>query len=88
MDKDLQISVVAIASSHQGDIVRFGSSSVGRQCVPNCIASLVQFQKLDIQECTQNIMDKILDEGDRLYTMIHDNMTVKQDFFCLRIFQA
>ena len=83
MDKDLQISIVAIASSHQGDIVRFGSSSVGRQCVPNCIASLVQFQKLDIQECTQNIMDKILDEGDRLYTMIHDNMTVKQDFFLL-----
>ena len=83
MDSDLPISVLAVASSHQGDIFRFGSSSVGRQCVSNCIASLAQFQDLEIQKCTQYVMDKILDEGDRLYTVIHEKMTIKQDYFLM-----
>ena len=83
MNNNPHVTIPVFASFHQGDISRFKSSSVGRQCVANCIASIIQFQDICMDECSQDIMDKILYEGDKLYTEIYNGMTNKQDYFLI-----
>ena len=83
MDITSPVTIPVIASSHQGDITRFKSSSVGRQCVANCISCIIQLQSVDIKSLSQHIMDKILDEGDKLYTEIYNKMDVKQHYFLM-----
>ena len=83
MNKSPCVTIPVFASSHQGDITKFKPSSVGRQCVANCIASIIQLQNIHIEQCSQYIMDRILDEGDILYTAIYNSMVIKHDYFLI-----
>ena len=81
--EDQVIIIIAKATSHQGDITHFGTTSVGRQCVPNCVACIAYAQNKNFDKWTHKNMDIILKEGDRLYQEIYDNMVTKQDYFLL-----
>ena len=58
---------IAVGSYHQESVQHFHPQSVGRQCVPNSIASIA-FAKLNaIHTWTQNNVNTILINGDKLY---------------------
>ena len=75
--------IVAHATTHQGDITKFSASSVGRQCVPNCIACIAKLSTLVASDWSISVMDSILVEGDKLYQHIYEAMSTKQTYFLL-----
>ena len=62
--------VVCKASTHQGDAAVFNPSSVGHQCLPNCLIACTMTAVQKPSTWTTNTMDYILYEGDNLYQHI------------------
>ena len=58
------------ASTHQGDAAAFNHSSVGRQCLPNCLIACTVTAVQKPSTWTTDTMDYILHEGDNLYQHI------------------
>ena len=58
------------ASTHQGDVAAFNHSSVGRQCLPNCLIACAMTAVQKPSTWTTDTMDYILHEGDNLYQHI------------------
>ena len=58
------------ASTHQGDAAAFNHTSVGRQCLPNCLIACTMTAVQKPSTWTTDIMDYILREGDNLYQHI------------------
>ena len=55
------------ASTHQGDAAAFNPSSVGRQCLPNCLIACTMTAVHKTSTWTTDTMDYILHEGNNLY---------------------
>ena len=58
------------ASTHQGDAAAFHHSSVGHQCLPNCLITCTVTAMQEPSTWTTDTMDYILHEGDNLYQHI------------------
>ena len=58
------------ASTHQGDAAAFNPSSVGCQCLPNCLIVCTMTGVHKTSTWTTDTMDYILHEGDNLYQHI------------------
>ena len=58
------------ASTHQGDPAAFNPSSVGCQCLPNCLIACTMTAVQKPSTWTTDNMDYILHEGDNLYQHI------------------
>ena len=58
------------ASTHQGDAAAFNPSSVGGQCLPNCLIACTMTAVQKPSTWTTDTMDYILHEGDNLYQHI------------------
>ena len=58
------------ASTHQGDVAAFNHSSVGCQCLPNCLIACAMTAVQKPLTWTTDTMDYILHEGDNLYQHI------------------
>ena len=58
------------ASTHQGDAAAFSPSSVGRQCLPNCLIACTMTAVQKPSTWTRDTMDYILYQGDNLYQHI------------------
>ena len=58
------------ASTHQGDAATYNPSSVGRQCLPNCLIACTMTAVQKPATWTTDTMDYILREGDNLYQHI------------------
>ena len=58
------------ASTHQGDATAFSPSSVGHQCLPNCLIACTMTAVQKPSTWTTDTMDYILHEGDNLYQHI------------------
>ena len=58
------------ASTHQGDAAAFNPSSVGRQCLPNCLIACTMTAVQKPSTWTIDTMDYILHQGDNLYQHI------------------
>ena len=58
------------ASTHQGDVAAFNPSSVGHQCLPNCLIACTMTAVQKPSTWTTDTMDYILCEGDKLYQHI------------------
>ena len=58
------------ASTHQGDAAAFNHSSVGHQCLPNCLIACTVTAVQKPSTWTTDTMDYILHEGDNLYQHI------------------
>ena len=58
------------ASTHQGDAATFNHTSVGRQCLSNCLIACTMTAVQKPSTWTTDIMDYILREGDNLYQHI------------------
>ena len=58
------------ASTHQGDAAAFNHTSVGHQCLPNCLIACTITAVQKPSTWTTDIMDYILREGDNLYQHI------------------
>ena len=61
---------VCKASTHQGDAAAFNPSSIGRQCLPNCLIACTMTAVQKPSTWTTDTMDYILHEGDNLYQHI------------------
>ena len=61
---------VCKASTHQGDAAAFNPSSIGHQCLPNCLIACTMTAVQKPLTCTTDTMDIILHEGDNLYQHI------------------
>ena len=59
------------ASTHQGDAATYNPSSVGLQCLPNCLIACTMTAVQKPATWTTDTMDYILQEGDNLYQHIH-----------------
>ena len=68
LPQDLRI--VAAASTHQGDILRF-QNTAGKQCVANSLAAILCSKVTDITTWSSAQLDNILFAGDRLYRTIN-----------------
>ena len=53
---------------HQGDTSHFNENSAGRQCMANAVAGAVYATMLPINFWTSSALDRILVEGDNLYS--------------------
>ena len=58
------------ASTHQGDAAAFNPSSVGRQCLPNCLIACTMTAVQKPSTWTTDTTDYILCQGDNLYQHI------------------
>ena len=58
------------ASTHQGDAAAFNPSSVGHQCLPNCLIPCTMTPVQKPSTWTTDTKDYILHEGDNLYQHI------------------
>ena len=73
--------VMLTASTHQGDITKFGANSVGRQCVPNSLSYILKSYTADIDHWKKADLDNILMNGNGLYLSInssHDYLEIEQ----------
>ena len=57
-------------SFHQGDTSIFSRNSVGKQCIPNCAIAAIYTSIIPLYRWTSDILDKILECGDKLYNDI------------------
>ena len=64
------ISKFIQGSFHQGDSSKFSDSSVGKQCMTNCLAALMFSKKVNCSVWDATSLDNILIEGDKLYTEV------------------
>ena len=62
--------VMCKASTHQGDAATYNPSSVGWQCLPNCLIACTMTAVQKPSTWTTDTMDYILQEGDKLYQHI------------------
>ena len=69
-NRSKDIKSVIKGSFHQGDLSVFDVSSVGRQCVPNCVIGALYSTLLPMAKWTSDVLDKILLCGDKLYRKI------------------
>ena len=63
--------------THQGDVATFNPSSVGHQCLPNCLIVCTMTAVQKPSTWTTDTMDYILHEGDNLYQhidVVHDSL--------------
>ena len=58
------------ASTHQGDAATFNHSSVGCQCLPNCLIACTMTAVQEPSTWTTDTMNYILQEGDKIYQHI------------------
>ena len=58
------------ASTHQGDAAAFNPSSVGHQCLPNCLIAYIMTAVQKPSTWTKDTVDYIVHEGDNLYQHI------------------
>ena len=66
---------------HQGDITIFSPTSIGRQCVPNCVVAAAFACSVNMSKWTTKILNDILLEGDKVYRKIeksHDYLLVSE----------
>ena len=64
------------ASTHQGDAATFNHTSVGHQCLPNCLIACTMTAVQKPSTWTTDIMDYILREGENL----NQDIDVGHDF--------
>ena len=66
---------------HQGDITIFSPTSIGQQCVPNCVVAAAFACSVNLSKWTTKILNDILLEGDKVYRKIeksHDYLLVSE----------
>ena len=76
------------ASTHQGDAASFNPSSVGRQCLPNCLIACTMTAVHKTSTWTTDTMYYILHEGDNLYQHIdagHDFLLLTDLPTCVHV---
>ena len=64
------IENVVKGSFHQGDTSVFSETSVGHQCVPNCVIAGLYNSIMPLPRWTSESLDNILRHGDKLYKSI------------------
>ena len=64
------IENVVQGSFHQGDTSVFSETSVGHQCVPNCVIAGLYHSIVPLPRWTSESLDNILRHGDKLYNSI------------------
>ncbi len=74
-------TIIAQGSFHQGDR-RFGDNS-GKQCVANCLASIMYSKKKDVRNWKCSDMDSILITGNELYGFLQDSSTINNNYLLI-----
>ncbi len=74
--------VIAQGSFHQGNR-RFGDNS-GKQCVANCLASMMYSKKKNVRNWKCSDMDSILITGNELYGFLQDSTTINNNYLLIQ----